>query len=319
MSTRILVTGATGFIGRALLARFAADGQSVRAAVRTAAPDLEVEQVRVGDLGPETAWDTALAGCDAVVHAAARVHVMRERAAEPLAEYHRANVEGTVHLARCAAAAGVRRFVFISSIKVNGEETQPGRPFRVDDPPLPVDAYGASKLHAEEGLRRVAAETGMQLVIVRPPLVYGPGVKANFLALMRALHRGVPMPLGAIHNKRTLVALDNLVDLIAACVSHPAAANALFLAGDAEDLSTTELARRLAAALGVRPRLLPVPARLFEAGARIIGAGALAHRLCRCLQIDTSAARERLGWSPPVSVDEALRRTATHFLRTSAT
>jgi nucleoside-diphosphate-sugar epimerase len=319
VTERVLVTGATGFIGRALLARLGSDGHALRAAVRNPAPDLDVEQIRVGDLGPETEWDRAVASCDVVVHAAARVHVLRERAAAPLTEYRRANVEGTLQLVRRAAAAGVRRFVFVSSIKVHGEETQPGRPFRADDPPAPIDAYGVSKLEAEEGLRRIAAETGMQFTIVRPPLVYGPGVKANFHALMRALYRGLPLPLGAIDNKRTLVALDNLVDLIAVCVAHPAAADAVFLAGDAEDLSTTELARRLADALGVRPRLLPVPARLLEASARVLGAAALAQRLCRWLQIDTCAARERLGWSPPVAVNEALRRTAAHFLRTAAT
>lgn len=318
MSQRILVTGASGFIGRALVARLLSDGHRVRAAVRTPDPELAVEQVRTGDLGPDTDWADAVAGCDTIVHAAARVHVLRERAAAPLAEFRRANVQGTLQLARHAAAAGVRRFVFLSSIKVNGEETQPGRPFRSGDAPAPVDAYGLSKLEAEDGLHRIAAETGMQFTIVRPPLVYGPGVKANFLALMRALHRGVPLPLGAIDNRRTLVALDNLVDLIALCVVHPAAADSVFLAGDAEDLSTTELARRLAAALGVRPRLWPVPARLLETGARLFGAGALAHRLCRWLQIDASAARERLGWSPPVGVNEALRLTAAHFLRAAA-
>jgi UDP-glucose 4-epimerase len=319
VSARVLVTGATGFVGRALLRRLAADGHVLRAAVRSRTPDLDAEQVRIGDLGPDTDWDAAVAGCDAVIHAAARVHVMRERAAEPLAEYQRTNVDGTLHLARRAAAACVRRFVFVSSIKVNGEATQPGRPFRADDPPAPVDAYGASKLEAEQGLRRIAAETGMQVTIVRPPLVYGPGVRANFLALMRALQRGLPLPLGAIHNRRSLVALDNLVDLIAVCTRHPAAADAVLLAGDGEDLSTTELARRLAAALGVRARLLPVPAALIEAAAHLLGRGAVAQRLCGWLQVDTGATRERLGWTPPVSVDEALRRTAEHFLRAKAT
>jgi UDP-glucose 4-epimerase len=319
VNARVLVTGATGFVGRALLARLAADGHALRAAVRNRAPDLDVEQVRVGDLGPNADWDPAVAGCGVVIHAAARVHVMNERAADPLAEYRRANVEGTLHLARRAAAAGVRRFVFVSSIKVNGEVTHPGRPFRADDPPAPVDAYGVSKLDAEQGLRHIADETGMQFTIVRPPLVYGPGVKANFLALMRALNRGLPLPLGAIHNKRTLVALDNLVDLIAVCTRHPAAANAVFLAGDAEDLSTTELAQRLAAALGARARLIPVPAEMLEVAARLLGRGAFAQRLCGWLQVDIGATCERLGWSPPVGVDEALRRTAAHFLRTAPT
>lgn len=319
MSTRILVTGASGFIGRALLARLAAEGQAVRAAVRGGAADLGVEQVRVGDLGPDTDWDAAVRGRDVVIHTAARVHMINERAADPLTEFRRANVEGTLRLARSAAAAGVRRFVFVSSIKVNGEETQPGRPFRADDPSAPADPYGVSKLEAEQGLRRIAAESGIQFTIVRPPLVYGPGVKANFLDLMRALHRGVPLPIGAIHNKRTLVALDNLVDLLATCTIHPAAANAVLLAGDGEDLSTTELALRLAAALGVRARLLPVPAALLERAARLLGRGAVARRLCKWLQVDIGPTCERLSWSPPVGVDEALRRTAAHFLRTAAT
>lgn len=318
MSVRVLVTGATGFVGQALVARLTADGQRVRAAVRRAAPDLAVEQVCVGDLGPHTDWDAVVAGQDVIVHAAARVHVMQERAADPLAEFRRTNVEGTLQLACRAVRAGVRRFVFVSSIKVNGEATAPGRPFRADDAPAPADAYGQSKLEAEQGLQRIAAETGMQFTIVRPPLVYGPGVKANFLDLMRALHRGVPLPLGAIHNRRTLIALDNLTDLLATCVIHPAAANAVFLAGDGEDLSTTELARRLAAALGVRARLLPVPAKLLERTAQMLGRGDAARRLCRWLQVDSGATRERLGWSPPIGVDEALRRTAAHFLKAMA-
>lgn len=318
MSARVLVTGATGFIGRALLARLAAEGMPVRAAVRRRAPDLDVEQVLVGDLGPDTDWRIALRDCDAVVHTAARVHVMRERGNEPLAEYRRANAEGTRRLAQDAAAAGVRRFIFVSSIKVNGEVSVPGRPLHADDPPAPTDAYGVSKLEAEQALRQIAAGSSMEFTIVRPPLVYGPGVKANFLSLMRALQRRLPLPLGAIHNKRTFVALDNLVDLLAVCVRHPAAADALFLAGDAEDLSTTELVRRLATALRVRAHLLPVPAAWLEAGARVFGQAAAVQRLCRWLQVDTAATRQRLGWTPPVPVDEALRRTAEHFLRRAA-
>ncbi len=239
---------------------------------------------------------------------------MHDTSSDPLAEFRMINVEGTLSLARQAAAASVRRFIFISSIKVNGEGTPVNMPYLAGAQAAPADSYGISKMEAEHGLRALAGETGMEVVIIRPTLVYGPGVKANFLNMMRWLHKGVPLPFGAIHNRRSLVALDNLVDLIVTCVEHPAAANQTFLVGDGEDLSTTELLRRMGVALGKPARLLPVPSRLLEVGAKLLGKQALAHRLCGSLQVDISKTRELLNWTPPVSVDEALRKTAKHFL-----
>ena len=312
----VLVTGATGFVGDAVVRALAGREMRVRAAVRR--PDARlpgaVEAVQVGDIVGTTRWDDALRGVDAVVHAAARVHVMHDVAADPLAEFRRVNVAGTVRLAREAARAGVKRFVFVSSIKVSGEGTRPGRPFRADDEPDPVDSYGVSKREAEDELRLVARETGLEVAIVRPVLVYGPGVKGNFHSMMRWLHRGVPLPLGAVHNRRSLVALDNLVDLLVTTLVHPAAANRTFLVSDGEDLSTTELLRRTATALGTRARLLPVPAPLLQGAARVAGRRAVADRLCGNLQVDITPTRELLGWTPSVAIDTALERAARHFL-----
>lgn len=313
MSKKILLTGASGFVGSWLIRRLIRDGMQVKGVVRRQSKSTP-ETVSIGELGPETAWGEVTTGQEVVVHTAARVHVMQDFAVDPLAEFRRVNVEGTVNLARQSAASGVKRFIFISSIKVNGEGTRYGEPFTAEDLPQPVDSYGISKHEAEEQLRRLAAETGMEVVIIRPPLVYGPGVKANFLSMMRWLYKGIPLPLGAINNRRSLVALDNLVDLIVTCIDHPAAANQTFLAGDGEDLSTTELLRRMGAALGRPARLIPVPPALLSAGATMLGKRAVAQRLLGSLQVDISKTRALLGWTPPVGVDEALRKTAAHFL-----
>jgi nucleoside-diphosphate-sugar epimerase len=231
---------------------------------------------------------------------------MNDTAADPLTAFRAVNVDGTLNLVRQAATAGVKRFVFISSVKVNGELTQPGRAFTETDAAAPQDAYGQSKHEAEQGLRQLAADTGMEVVIIRPPLVYGPGVKANFAALMRAVQRGWPLPLGAVHNQRSLVALDNLVDFIVTCITHPQAANQTFLVSDGEDLSTTELVRGMAQAVGVPARLLPVPVWALQAGATLLGKGDAVQRLCGNLQVDISKARNLLGWTPPVSVAAGL-------------
>lgn len=307
---RVLTTGATGFVGRAVHARFAGDPAFVaRAAVRSSAAAVAAGEIAsVGDLGPVTDWSRAVEGVDVVVHCAARVHVMRDTEAAPLDAFRRVNVAGTINLARQARAAGVKRFVFLSSIKVNGERTRIGAPYRASDRPAPVDHYGVSKREAEDALRALAAETGLEVVIIRPVLVYGPGVKGNFRSMLRWVARGIPLPLGAITNRRSIVALDNLVDLVATTVWHAEAANETFLVSDGSDLSTTELLRRAAVAMHASPRLVPVPASVLRAALGAIGRGAMAQRLCESLQVDIEPTRRRLQWTPSVGVDEGLRR-----------
>lgn len=253
-------------------------------------------------------FSAALSDVSVVVHLAARVHVMRDSALDPDAAYRRVNVDATLNLARQAATAGVRRFVFLSSIKVHGEMTMKGRPFSEMDAPDPADPYGRSKHEAELALRILGAQTGMEIVIIRPPLIYGPGVKANFLALISAVRRGWPLPFGSIDNRRSLVALDNLVDFIRVCIEHEAAANDTFLVSDAEDVSTADLVRAIARAAGVRARLLSVPMPLLRIAASMVGKRAAAERLCSSLQVNPERARRRLGWSPLIGLDEGLRR-----------
>lgn len=312
----ILQTGATGFVGGAVLNRLTAERDDITAAVRKPQTELpaNARKVVVPDLDAGTDWSEALEACSVVIHSAARVHVMNDQSNDPLAEFRKVNVEGTLNLARRAAAAGVKRFIFISSIKVNGEDTAPGRPYTAFDTPVPQDPYGISKMEAEEGVRLIAQETGMEVVIIRPVLVYGPEVKANFRSMMSWMNKGVPLPLGAINNKRSLVSLDNLVDLIVTCIDHPAAANQTFLVSDDEDLSTTEMLRRMARALGKPARLIPVPSAWLESGAALLGKRAVAQRLCGSLQVDIRHTRETLNWTPPVSVDEGFRATAAAFL-----
>jgi nucleoside-diphosphate-sugar epimerase len=307
----IVVTGANGFVGRALCAETVVRGSVVRGITRTAC-DLPagVNNLVVRNLDGSTDWRDGLVNCGVVVHLAARVHVMKDVAADPLVEFRRVNVQGTLNLARQSAAAGVWRFVFVSSIKVNGEATQPGCPFVADDVPAPMDDYGVSKMEAENGLREIADQTGMEVVIIRPPLVYGSGVKGNFAAMIRWLQRGIPLPLGAIHNQRSLVALDNLVDLVLTCLTHPAAANQTFLVSDGEDVSTTELLRRMGQAMGCPARLVPVPVSWLKLTAATVGKQGLAQRLYGSLQVDIEKTRSLLGWRPPLSLDEGLRQVA---------
>lgn len=308
----ILITGASGFVGQKLCSRLADQNQAVRGVARRAS-----EQVLgLGDMDATTDWSQVLPGCVQVVHLAARVHVMQDASASPLQEYRRVNVQGGLALARQAAAAGVKRFVFISSVKVNGEFSAPGRPFRADDVPAPQDPYGVSKMEAEAGLRALAGQTGMEVVIIRPPLVYGPGVKANFASMVRWLQRGVPLPLGAIHNRRSLVALDNLVDFITVCLHHPAAANQTFMVSDGEDVSTSDLLRRVGKALGKPARLLPIPPYLLKCGASLLGKQETAQRLISFLQVDSAEARHRLGWTPPITLEQGLLQVAQSIRHT---
>ena len=245
-----------------------------------------------------------------VVHLAARVHVISDEAGDPLSAFRAANVDLTLNLARHAAAAGVRRFIFLSSIKVNGEETLPGQAFGADDDCAPHDSYAISKMEAEQGLRKIAAETALEIVIIRPPLVYGAGVRANFAALMHAVARGLPLPLACIDNRRSLIALNNLLDFISACIEHPDAANQTFVVSDGFDLSTPELIRRIARAVRKPARLIPVPLWLLKTGAALLGKQEMLQRLCGNLQIDISKAQKVIGWKPPFSVDESLRQAA---------
>ena len=307
---RILLTGATGFIGQALLNELLGKEHEVIAVKRKLATGRAGgdSDFLVADISANNDWLPALQGVEAVIHAAARAHVMNDTVTDPLAEFRKVNVEGTLNLARQAAAAGVKRFIFISSIKVNGEATSPGKPFLVSDVPAPEDAYGLSKLEAERGLLQIAAETGLEVVIIRPPLVYGPGVKGNFASMTRLVEKGLPLPLGAIHNRRSLVGIDNLVALIIRCIDHPAATNQIFLAGDAEDLSTTQLLRGVARAMGRPSRLIAVPAGLLKGGAMLLGKRTLAQRLLGSLQVDIAHTCELLDWKPPFTVDEGLRR-----------
>jgi len=305
----VLVTGAQGFVGLPLSAALVKLGYQVRGAVRGNFQDKEgQETLSVGDINGDTVWSEVLADVSVLIHLAARVHVMNEMTDDPLAEFRKINVEGTLNLARQAFKAGVSRFIYISSIKVNGEFTEPGRPFKADDAPQPMDPYGVSKREAEDGLRQLAEETGLEVVIIRPPLIYGLGVKANFLSMMRWLHKGIPLPLGSINNARSLVALDNLVDLIVTCIQHPAAANQTFLVSDGEDVSTTDLLKRTALAMGIKARLIPVPDILIKAGGKLLGKGDVVQRLCGNLQVDITKAQQLLGWAPPISVEEGLRR-----------
>ncbi len=315
---KLLVTGANGFVGSATVQLFANLGHSVLAQARsaTALPHF-VGKVKplYGSYDNLAAWQDELVGFDAVVHTAARVHQVKEMSADPLREYRRVNVDHTLALAGAAAKSGIKRFVFLSSIKVNGNYTLTNKPYTADDAPGADDPYGISKQEAEQALMQLANETGMQVVIIRPPLIYGPGVKANFLSMMTWLQRGIPLPLGSIHNQRSLLGLGNLLDLINVCSSHPNAANQTFLASDGHDVSTTLLLRLMGDALGKPARLVNVPQTWLENAAKLLGKPGVAQRLCGNLAVDISKTRNLLGWQPPLSLEAGLRQTAVHFLQ----
>ena len=318
MKRRILVTGASGFVGQALVAHLVGlDANEVIAMMR-ASPAHRLAGVRYVATGDMTAGGVGAAtpeGVEVIVHAAARVHVLNDDKAKSAIEFDRVNVTATLELARQAVAAGVRRFVFLSSIGVNGVQTDVGKPFTEADPPNPHNPYADSKLKAEQGLLLLSEQSGLELVIIRPPLVYGPGVRANFAALMRAVQRGWPLPLACVHNLRSMVAMDNLVSFIATCVDHPRAANTTFLVSDGQDISSPDLVRGLAQALGVAARLVPVPVSALQFVGRALGRGDVIQRVCGNLRVDISKARRVLAWQPPVSMDEGLRRTVAGMHR----
>ena len=329
----VLVTGANGFVGSRFCEVVMPQGRRVRRAVHQASglPN----EVVTGNVTGKTNWSEALSNVEIVVHTAARVHVMNDSAADPLTEFRKINTAGTLSLARQAAEAGVKRFIFVSSIKVNGEmtggsgETRPhpsplpggegvNGVFTENDSFVPIDPYGLSKYEAEQGLLALAKDTGMEVVIIRPPLVYGPGVRANFASMVRWVNKGVPLPLGAVHNQRSLIALDNLVSFISHCIDHPKAANEVFLISDGEDVSTTELLQKVAKALGKKSRLIPVPVGLMTFAAKLIGKSDVANRLFGSLQVDSSKARNLLGWKPMITMDAQLKKTAEAYLNRKA-
>lgn len=308
------MSGATGFVGTPLCQALRTHGEIVVSAVRKSASSLDFEH---GALDSNTNWRSALHGCNAVIHLAARVHQLHESSVEVLGEYRKMNVDVTLNLAQQAADAGVQRFIFVSSIKVNGE-TSGERPFSADDIPTPEDPYGQSKLEAEQRLQELGRRSGMDVVIVRPPLVYGPGVRANFLRLMKLVAAGIPLPLAMVRSQRSLVGLDNLVDFLSLCVAHPLAAGKVWMVSDQHDVSVAELIRLIAAAMGRPARLLPVPPALLAGLATMLGKRAAQTRLLEALQVDSGPASRVLGWIPPVSLEEGIRRTVLHF-RTQAT
>lgn len=311
----IAITGATGFLGYSLLRNLSSRYEVVALVRNEPVVRLADVEYRIcGDLSPRQKWNDHLIGVDVVIHTAARAHVLKETAMDPLTVYRTLNVESTLNLASQARSQGVERFVFLSSIGVHGASTNINEALRADDLLKPHNAYSTSKMEAELGLYEISNDTGMEVVCIRPPLVYGPGVKGNFHSMLKWLSCGIPLPLGAIHNMRSLLCIDNLVDLIVTTIDHPAAANQTFLVSDDEDLSTTDLLCRLGKALQKPVRLLPIPSSLLEVAAQLIGKKAVAKKLLGNLQVDISKTKEVLDWSPPVSVDEGLQKTANWFL-----
>lgn len=313
---KVLVTGASGFVGRALCAELVKRGQAVHAVFRNSANLAGCEAVKISGIDADTDWTGALQGIEVVIHLAARVHVMRDDASDPLGEFRRTNTAGTEHLARCAAAAGVRRLVYVSSIKVSGEATHAGSKFSEADPSAAQDPYGISKWEAEQALRRVAQETGLEVVIVRPPLVYGAGVKGNFAQMLRVLAKGIPLPLASVRNLRSLVYVENLVDALIACAEHPAAAGQTYLVSDGEDISTPDLLRQLGAALAHPAHLFPCPPTLLQLAGRLTGKADQVERLLGSLQVDSGKIRSELNWIPPCTVQQGLQATAAWYRTT---
>ena len=308
---KFLVTGANGFVGRYLCAELIRQGHTVRAAVRSAIPlDNPIEVSIVGTIDGETNWTDALRGIDVVIHLAARVHVMKDEDSDSLAEFLKVNTQGTANLASQAAVAGVKRLVYVSSIKVNGEQTTETRPFIESDKPNPQDAYAISKWQAEQTLQRITQETGLEVVIVRPPLVYGPGAKGNFIRLLVAMDKGIPLPLASVRNKRSLIYLGNLADALIACASHPAAAGKTYLVRDGEDISTPELLRQIAISLEKPAKLFPLPAWLLLGLGGLFGKSETVKRIVGSLRINDDLIRKELSWKPRLTLQQGLYATA---------
>ena len=318
-----LITGATGFIGHAVCEQLLARGWQVKGTIRSSSQDgvglpEGVIPCSVDSLGPGTDWRKALSGIEVIVHLAARVHIMKDTSEDSLLEFRQVNTHATERLARMAAQMGARRFVFLSTIKVNGEDSG-DRAFNEEDALNPQDNYALSKLEAEQALRRVAEETGLDVVILRSPMVYGPGVKGNFLRLIQVVQRGIPLPLASVHNRRSVIFLGNLVEVVISCMTHPQAKGKTYLVGDDEQLSTAELISRTARALGKSARLWPFPVELLRYAAMLLGKSAEADKLLNSLLVDSSKIRSELGWKPHFSLDEGLSVTARWFLQTGAT
>lgn len=316
---RILVTGASGFVGSRLINSRCqrSEGVLFRAVSRKPLLDLKpnTEAILISNIDRNTQWSVALKDVDVIVHLAARVHVMEDRSADPLLEYREANVASTVNFAEQAAKLGVKRFIFLSSIKVNGEKTELDHPFSEESPPHPEDPYGVSKLEAEESIRAICEQTGMEFVLIRPPLIYGPGVKANYLKLMQLVLKRLPLPLGGFLNKRSMLALDNLVDFILLAAKHPLAANQLFLLSDKKCLSTAQLINQMALSMGfASSRLIPMPAGLLRMIGKCFGQSAAVERLTDSLEINSQKARHLLGWEPPLNVEEGIQMAVNNFL-----
>jgi nucleoside-diphosphate-sugar epimerase len=318
----ILITGASGFIGKELCKSLCHDNYFVRAIIRENSKEKNVaasDKIIIDEINSTMNWQDELEDIDCVIYLAGRVHIMRDHVNNPLQEFQEANTFSPLNLAKQASLVGVKRFIYLSSIKVNGEATKPYTYFTEDTNYIPVDAYALSKYEAEQGLSHIAQKTQMEVVIIRPPLVYGQNVKANFLSIMKVLYKRIPLPFGAVHNQRSLVALDNLVSFIIHCIDHPKAANEIFLISDGEDVSTTELLHKVAKAFGKKTFLVPVPVSLMRFTAKLLGKEDVADRLFGSLQVDSTKAMNLLGWKPVISMDEQLKKTADAYLNNEKT